>query len=567
MSYVSDLVKIEQDQANYFKEGLWNEIRERMTVTDKESYKEVVHMPLRAEKLAIESKRIRVEFTKKRNLSTFFGQPLKKDKDSSTSGSTTTALVASSHPTSQQPQQKSPRSSRSATSTLGKNFEGPDRCHNYGRFHARPCKEFVRCFQCEDEIVVHTPLGEQLIRNTCYRDCGIRVGEEEFRADLIPLEIRDFDLILSMDWLTTHWAKVDCFRKEVVLQNFEREDVVFVRERRVLPSCVISAIKALKLVRKGYPTYLAHVIDTSKGEPKLKDVPVVNKFLDVFLDELPGLLPDQEFEFTIDLLSGIAPTSIPPYQMASTELKELKGATVFSKIDMRSGYHQLKIKEQYVPKTAFRTRYGHYEFLVMPFGLTNSPAAFMDFMNKKELNLRQKRRLKLIKDYDLVINYHPGKANVVADTLSHKSSSSLASLWNSYFSILLEMKSLGIQLSNDEDGTLFTSFVVRPSLLNQIKELQKSDDELKRVVQKLRDGETNEFRLGDDGILMLGYRVCVPKNDQLRRAILEEAHSSAYALHLESTKMYKTIKESYWWPGMKRDIAEFVAKYLTCQQN
>ncbi|EOY31823.1 Uncharacterized protein TCM_039092 [Theobroma cacao] len=84
-------------------------------------------------------------------------------------------------------------------------------------------------------------------------------------------------------------------------------------------------------------------------------------------------------------------------------------------------------------------------------------------------------------------------------------------------------------------------------------ELQKSDDELKREVQKLQDGETSEFKLGDDGILMFGDRVCVPKDDQLRRAILEEAHYFAYALHPGSTNLYKTIKKSYWWPGMKRD--------------
>ncbi|KAK5832835.1 hypothetical protein PVK06_016638 [Gossypium arboreum] len=178
----------------------------------------------------------------------------------------------------------------------------------------------------------------------------------------------------------------------------------------------------------------------------MEQLSVVNEFTDVFPEELPGLPPDREVEFIIDVIPGTAPISITPYRMAPAELKELKtqlqelldkgfirpstspwgapvlfvkkkdgslrlcidyrqlnkvtiknkyplpriddlfdqlkGAAVFSKIDLRSGYYQLKVKECDVPKTAFRTRYGHYEFLVMPFGLTNAPAAFMDLMNR-----------------------------------------------------------------------------------------------------------------------------------------------------------------------------------------
>ena len=189
-----------------------------------------------------------------------------------------------------------------------------------------------------------------------------------------------------------------------------------------------------------------YAIESSNSEMQLAEVPVVNEFFDVFLDDLPGLPPDREIEFEIELAPGIEPISIGPYWMASAELKELKvqmeellskgfvktntspwgapvlfvkkkdgslhlcidyrqlnkvtirnqyplpriddlfdqlqGAKVFSKTDLQLGYHQLMVLREDVLKTAFRTRYGHYEFLVMPFGLTNAPAAFMDLINR-----------------------------------------------------------------------------------------------------------------------------------------------------------------------------------------
>ena len=298
----------------------------------------------------------------------------------------------------------------------------------------------------DGRMVVSVPNGDIMISERIVPGSRLVIKNKDFPADLIVLGIHDFNIVLGMGWLSKHRATLDCYKKEVRFVRLEEPGVIFRGIRREIAPSLINAMTASKMLRKGCQGYLAFVVDKRQEGTRLEDIPIVKEFPDVFPDDISGLLPDREVEFTIDLIPGTEPISIPPYRMAPAELRELKaqleellskgfirlsispwgapvlfvkkkdgslrlcidyrklnkvtirnqyplpridelfdqlqGSRVYSKIDLRSGYHRLRVQESDVPKTAFRTCYGHYEFLVMPFGLTNTPTAFMDLMNR-----------------------------------------------------------------------------------------------------------------------------------------------------------------------------------------
>ncbi|XP_050233405.1 uncharacterized protein LOC126681891 [Mercurialis annua] len=548
----------------------------------------------------------------------------------------------------------------------------------------------------QNPLSVATPMGESMDTDIIYSSCPVNVQGRELLADLVLLEALAFDVILGMDWLAQHYASVDCM-KLVTFSTPGIETVSFQGEELKSTTSIISTIKAQRMMRKRCQAFLAIVLDTEKAQGNVQNVLVVMKYPDVFPEELPGLPPDREIEFCIELAPGTKPISIPPYRMAPAELKKLKdqleelldrdlvrpsvppwgppvlfvkkkdnsfrlcidyrqmnkvtiknkyplpriddlfdqlqGARYFSKIYLRSGYHQLKIRDDDISKTAFRTQYeevaflghvvsqsgikvdpkkieavvewkrptsgteicsflglaGYYRRFVQDFlkisapltkltqknakyewtekcddifqklkeCLTTAPShgrviayasrqlkkhevncpthdlelaavifalkiwrhylygatceIFTDhkslkYINQRELNLSQGRWLELLKDYDCTILYHPVKANVVADALSRKYAGSLAHVTTEWRRPLIK-----------EIYTMFS--------------------------QNIR------------------FEITHPGNvENLRQKIMEETHGSTYNIHPGSTKIYRDIKEMYWWNGMKRDIAEFVAK-------
>ncbi|XP_070046769.1 uncharacterized protein [Nicotiana tomentosiformis] len=283
-------------------------------------------------------------------------------------------------------------------------------------------------------ICVSTPVGDSIIVDRTCRSCLVIIGGYETRVDLVVFSMVEFDVILGMDWLSPYHAILYYHAMTVTLAmpglpRFEWRGTL-----DYIPRRVVSFLKAQRMVEKGCEEYLAFVRDVSADTPTLESVPVVRDFPNVFPSNLLGMPPGRDIDFGIDLVPNTQPISIPLYHMEPMELKELKeqlqvlldegfiqpsvspwdapvlfvknkdgsmwmcidygqlnkvtlknkyllpridnlfdqlqGATVFSKIDLMSGYHQLKIRDSDILNTTFR----------MSFGLTNAPAAFMHLM-------------------------------------------------------------------------------------------------------------------------------------------------------------------------------------------
>ncbi|GKA47249.1 putative reverse transcriptase domain-containing protein [Tanacetum coccineum] len=414
-----------------------------------------------------------------------------------------------------------------------------------------------------------------------------------FNIDLMPIELGSFDIIIGMDWLASHHAVI-VYDEKIVRIPYGDE--------------VLIVQGAAPVERAPYRLAPSELQELSTKLQELSDKGFIR--LSSSLWGAPVLFvkkKDGSFRMCIDYrkLNKLTVKNRYPIPRINDLFDQLQGSSVYSKIDLRSGYHQLRVRHEVIPKTTFRTRYGHYEFQVMPFGLTNAPASEEEHAEHLKLFLELLKKEELYAKFSKC-EFWLSKAEAVFQLLKHKlCSAPILPLPEGSENFVVycdaSQKGLGTVLMQREkviayrhylygiECVVFTDHKILQHILDQkelnmrqrrwLELLSDYDCEIRyhpgkaNVVEARKEENYGTEYLGAmiknlepraHGTLCLRNRSWIPYYGDLRTLIMHESHNSKYSIHPRSNKMYQELKKLYWWPNMKAEITNYVSKCPTC---
>ncbi|GKB37860.1 putative reverse transcriptase domain-containing protein, partial [Tanacetum coccineum] len=378
--------------------------------------------------------------------------------------------------------------------------------------------------------------------NVVLKGCMLGLLGHPFHIDLMPVELGSFDVVIGMDWLAKY-LRVDsfCDVREGVPYSVGDEGIDNPRTFSFYPLCVTNPLEPFILMSYIILAPLGLFVQdfeyNSSEEKRLEDVPIIQEFSEVFPKDLPGLPPARQVEFQIDLVPNAAPVARAPSSPwgAPVLFVKKKDGSFRMCIDYRELNKLTVVREEDIPKTAFMTRYGHYEFQIDSLSYS-SDVILIYFTSRKEHDGHLSLILKLLNEEELYAKFSKFGAILALPDGSEN------------FMVYCDAshKGLGAVLMQKEKVIAYAScqlkYKVRGVFTDHMSLQHISDQK-----------ELNMMTTTVSSVLLSDY-------DSL---IMHESHKSKYSIHPGSDKMYQDLRRLYWWPNIKAEIATYVNKCLT----
>ncbi|XP_075475885.1 uncharacterized protein LOC142514631 [Primulina tabacum] len=424
-----------------------------------------------------------------------------------------------------------------------------------------------------DTVSVATPSGVYLMSREIVLNCVIRFEGNIMITNLIKLAMTDFDCILGMDVLTNYRATVDCFHGVVRFRPYYGRKWNFYGYDSQSRIPLVSAMEMFRLLSIGNEGFLIYALDATREERlKVSDIPVVKDFPDVFPDEIPGFPPQREIDLSIELIVLFLGHVI------SAQGVSVDPSKVEAVINWPKPTNVSEIR-------SFLGLAGYYRRFIEGFSRIARPMTQLTQKDRRFVWTAECessfRTLKEKLTTSPVLALPSGSGGFVVCTDASLNGLGCVLMQNGRVIAKVQPKmlaSLTISKVHEHLGTsgwtyqskgdyfIVSSIQVEPQIVSKIKAAQRTDPHVHRLKELTQTGQSDKFSVASDGCLRYNGRLVVPNLIDLKEAILREAHCSRHSVHPGIRKMYHILKSHYWWEGMKKEIFDFVARCLTCQQ-